>query len=34
MGELMKLRAEISAKLEAAEAQWLSATEELESLAA
>ena len=34
MSELMKLRAEVSAKLEAAEAQWLSASEALESLAA
>ena len=34
MSELMKRRAEVSAKLEAAEAQWLSATEALESLAA
>jgi ATP-binding cassette subfamily F protein 3 len=34
MGELMKLRAEISARLDAAEARWISANEELESLAA
>jgi len=33
MSELMKLRAEVSAKLESAEAEWLSATEELERLA-
>jgi ATP-binding cassette subfamily F protein 3 len=34
IGELMKLRAEISARLDAAEARWISANEELESVAA